>query len=346
MSTLLEVVIPNWNGAEMLEHCLRSLGSQSFTDFSVTVVDNGSEDGSVAMVAKEFPWVKLIRFSYNSGFSVAVNKGIRQTDAPWILLLNNDMEVEPDCVENLVAGIKRYPEYQFFALKMINFHHRELLDGAGDAYLRAGVGYRLGTLERDCDRYQQDREVFGACGGAAMYSSAFFERTGLFDQDFFAYLEDVDLNLRACKLGLKCMYLSKAKVYHIGSATSGSKINSVTIRLSTRNNIILLVKNYPLYLAARFLPAIAVYQVAWLLFCVKKGMIGPYVKGLVQGIGMFPASYRKNRAANRGLKRVRMKEMAGKIRRAERDAIDSIRSRRKSKGQGNLLLDLYSRIFL
>ncbi len=109
-----------------------------------------------------------------------------------MLLLNNDMEVAPDCLENLRYAIGKYPEYDFFALKMMSFHQREYIDGAGDAVLRGGVGYRLGTMETDCDRYRQDRETFGACAGAALYAKRFFARVGPFDSDFFAYLEDVD----------------------------------------------------------------------------------------------------------------------------------------------------------
>lgn len=213
---LIEVIIPNWNGKEILHHCLQSLAEQSFKDFRVIVVDNGSTDGSIEMLESDYPCIKLLTFDYNSGFSVAVNSGIKESVAPLLLLLNNDMEVAPDCLHRLVAKSNSYKDYDFFALKMMNFHNREFIDGAGDAVLRGGVGYRLGTMEKDCDHYQVDREVFGACAGAALYRREFFDRAGLFDEDFFAYLEDVDLNIRANRLGLRCMYLCDTVVYHIG----------------------------------------------------------------------------------------------------------------------------------
>jgi len=243
---LIEIVIPNWNGSKMLQHCLRSLSEQTFKQFTVTVVDNGSTDDTEEMLRRDYPAVKLIKFSYNTGFSVAVNAGIEKTQAELILLLNNDMEVTAHCLEELRLAALKYKEYDFFALKMLSFKERDILDGAGDAVLRGGVGYRLGTQEVDGPQYAKDREVFGACAGAALYRRSFFEKTGFFDADFFAYLEDVDLNIRARRLGLQCMYLSEAVVYHIGSATSGSKINPLTIRLSTRNNLYVLIKNYPM----------------------------------------------------------------------------------------------------
>ncbi len=243
---LIDIIIPNWNGESMLADCLHSLASQTFTGFRIIVIDNGSGDGSVALVEREFPQVKVIRFSENTGFSIAVNRGISDSSAPWLLLLNNDMEVAPDCLENLRYAVDTYQDYYFFALKMLSFHQRDLIDGAGDAVLRGGVGYRLGTMERDSEYYSMDRDTFGVCAGAGLYKRELFEKVGVFDPDFFAYLEDVDLNMRARRSGMRCRYIASAVVYHIGSATSGSKINSLTIRLSTRNNFYVLFKNYSL----------------------------------------------------------------------------------------------------
>jgi len=280
----INIVIPNWNGKKYLTNCLDSLNKQTFTDFQITVIDNGSSDGSVEFLQEHYPDVHCIRFHVNKGFSVAVNAGIKSSNSPYVLLLNNDIEVEKDCLEHLISHVTRLKEFDFFSLKMINYHQRELLDGAGDGMLRGGVGYRYGTMERDSKKYNQEGEVFGACAGAALYTKRFFKTAGLFDEDFFAYLEDVDLNLRARRLGLRCYYVPSAVVYHIGSATTGSKINPMTVRLSTKNNINIIVKNYPVSLFITFLPAIVIYQFFWLLFVIKKGAIIPYLKGISGGI--------------------------------------------------------------
>lgn len=343
---LIEIIIPNWNGEGMLRHCLQSLRQQTFSGFAVTVVDNGSRDGSIELVEQQFPEIRLIKFGHNTGFSVAVNTGIEAARAPWLLLLNNDMEVAPDCLEQLRQAVGRYPEFDFFALKMMNFHQRDCIDGAGDAVLRGGVGYRLGTMEKDGEGYRHDRETFGACAGAALYSRELFARVGLFDSDFFAYLEDVDLNMRARRLGSRCLFLASALVYHIGSASSGSKINDLTVRLSTRNNLYVLVKNYPGGLFLRFLPAIVIYQTAWLLFCLKKGMLIPYLAGLWQAMLALPGLLRSRGKMSVAASTIPVERFAAMIRSAEREAICSIMARRTAAGKGNFLLNLYCTLLL
>jgi GT2 family glycosyltransferase len=342
---LIEVIIPNWNGKPMLEHCLSSLRQQTYSNFRVTVVDNGSRDGSIELVETSFPEVRLIRLHYNSGFSVAVNKGIELSRAPWLLLLNNDMEVAADCLEKLGLAVEQYPHFHVFALKMMDFHQRQFIDGAGDAVLRGGVGYRLGTMERDREEYQKDRESFGACAGAGLYSQGFFAKVGLFDADFFAYLEDVDLNMRARRHGLRCMFIAAAIVYHIGSASSGSKINRLTVRLSTRNNLHVLAKNYPLRLCMLFFPAIVVYQLAWMLFCVKKCMLLPYLAGLYEGLRMLPHFLKKGRVLRKSGDLISPGIFAAMIKTAEREAVGSIMSRRTAAGKNNFLLSCYCKLF-
>jgi GT2 family glycosyltransferase len=342
---LLEIIIPNWNGKDMLAHCLASLRRQTFTDFGVIVVDNGSEDGSIGMLRSLYPEVRLISLKENTGFSIAVNKGIEASVAPWLLLLNNDMEVAEDCLANLCQALGKYPDFHMFALKMMNYHHRRFIDGAGDAVLRGGVGYRIGTLEEDSHVYQYDRETFGACAGAALYAREFFNKVGLFDTDFFAYLEDVDLNLRGRRHGFRCMFLASAIVFHIGSASSGSKINELTIRLSTRNTLFVLAKNYPLSMFLLFLPAIIVYQIAWLLFCVKKGMFQPYLCGLYQGLRLGFPFYKKGTVLRQEESLLPLRDFATMIKVSEREAVNSIMARRIAAGKSNVLLSCYCKLF-
>ncbi len=341
----IEIIIPNWNGKGMLENCLLSLQRQTYSNFRVIVVDNGSSDGSIAMLETSFSEVKIKKLAFNTGFSVAVNRGIQASAAPWLLLLNNDMEVAEDCLEKLCQAIEQYPQFHVFALKMMNYYQRRFIDGAGDAVLRGGVGYRIGTMEQDSEEYQKDRESFGACAGAALYSKIFFDRVGLFDADFFAYLEDVDLNMRARRHGLRCMFIAGAKVYHIGSASSGSKINPLTIRLSTRNNIHVIIKNYPLRLFLRFLPAIIIYQLAWLLLCLKKGMLFPYLAGLGQGLRFFFHFYQKRRVLKKCGDLLPPDVFANMIVTAEREAVNSIMARRTAIGKNNFLLSCYCKFF-
>ncbi|MDX9894746.1 MAG: glycosyltransferase family 2 protein [Desulfofustis sp.] len=340
----IDVVIPHWNGWELLRTCLLSLQNQTNRRFRTIVVDNGSTDGSPQLIREQFPWVDVVILPENRGFSAAVNSGIRSGDNPWILLLNNDVEVQPDCLEELQTQCRRYPDHEFFALKMCAFHQRQVIDGAGDGVLRGGVGYRLGTLEPDGPDFAMSREVFGACAGAALYRRELFDRVGLFDEDFFAYLEDVDFNLRAVRAGARCRYLPEAVVYHIGSASSGSKVNPFVIRLSTRNNVYVIAKHYSPALLVRFAPALLIYQFFWFLFVVKKRQFPAYLVGLAESLREV-AKMRRRRLANRRLARLSERDFAGRIVAAERDVIRSIISRRRHQGKGNRIFDFYLRLF-
>ena len=340
----VDIVIPTWNGWSLLEHCLRTIVGQSFKQYTITVVDNGSADGTVASLRSLYPEVRIVAFPENKGFSVAVNDGIKAGSHSLVFLLNNDTELAPDCLQCLVDASKQYDD-QFFAPKMLNFHDHRMLDGAGDGYLRGGAGYRLGTMETDSNVYNQSGPVFGACGGAVLYRRSLFDRIGFFDEDFFAYLEDVDLNLRINRAGLQGYYVPAARVYHVGSATTGSKINSVTIRLSTRNSLYVLIKNYQLSLFVRFLPVICIYQFCWLLFSIKKHQFLPYCRGMCQGLAKF-RQMRKKHHELRGHDQLTVPEFASCLKRAEKDAVVSIMRRRSEQGKGNGLLRFYGFLFL
>ena len=188
----VDIVIPNLNGRHMLVGCLDSIRRQTWGDWRVSVVDNGSTDGSADWLRAHHPEVQLIALAENTGFSPAVNLGIRAGSRPLVFLLNNDTELADDCLEKLVRAAQAQPDHAFFAPRMLSFHQRHLLDGAGEGYLRGGAGYRLGTLEADGPPYDRARDVFGACAGAALYRREPFTALGWFDDAFFAYLEDVD----------------------------------------------------------------------------------------------------------------------------------------------------------
>lgn len=341
---MIDIIIPNWNGRNLLKTCLDSLQNQSFHCFHIIVVDNGSTDGSVSFIEQQYPQVDIIALPENRGFSAAVNCGIRASTNKWIMLLNNDVEVEHRCLSYLARVCGEEPEYDFFALKMIDFQERSMIDGAGDCVLRGGVGYRQGTMEFDDEIYRIKRDVFGACAGAALYRRSLFDTVGLFDEDFFAYLEDVDLNLRAVRAGKKCCYLPEAVIYHIGSASTGSKINSFTVRLTTRNNVFVVLKNYGPLLFVRFLPSFLIYQFFWFILVVKKGQVAAYIGGLVESIKYLKTMCsrynqgKKNRA-------LPLDEFANRIVNSERQAILSIINRRLQQEKSSRLFTMYLKLF-
>jgi GT2 family glycosyltransferase len=165
----------------------------------------------------------------------------------------------------------------------------------------------------------------------------------LFDEDFFAYLEDVDFNMRAVRSGYNCLYIPKAVVYHIGSASSGSKINDFTVKLSTRNNIFVLIKNYSATTFFRFLPALLIYQFFWLVFVIKKRQLFAYISGIFSCLPLIGTMMKKGW-------RLRKKSILSdsgfreKISRSERTVISSIMNRREQQGKSNKAFTLYLRL--
>ena len=280
------VIIPNYNGLRFMEPCFAALRQQKFKEFDILVVDNGSQDGSVEWLKDhEIPSIFL---EENTGFSGAVNVGIRACETPYVILLNNDTEPYPDYVGELVRCMDRFPEVFSASSKMLQLSNRELMDDAGDMYSVLGWAYQRG-VGQPASRYSRARQVFAACAGAAIYRREVFEEIGYFDESHFAYLEDIDVGYRAKIFGYKNVYCPTAKVCHVGSGTSGSKYNSFKVRLAARNSVYLNYKNMPLpQLLLNSVPLAAGMAVKYGFFR-KIGFGADYVSGLKEGF-----STRKN----------------------------------------------------
>jgi GT2 family glycosyltransferase len=282
---LISVVIPNYNGAAYLEACLNSLRAQTAGNFEIVVVDNGSRDLSVDVVRHCTPGAVLIRHAANLGFAGAVNSGVRASQGSWIAVLNNDTEVSPAWIAECVAALTRHPDAAFLACRILDYRLRNRLYSAGDCFLRAGIGYRRGMDLPDREEYRQEREVFAACGCAALYRKSVLEDLHGFDERFFAYLEDVDLSLRLQAAGHRGYYVPGAEVYHYGAATSGGEFSSLAVRLRTRNALLLLIKDLPAAVLWRSLPMVLLAQIFWLLRVLGHRKLLSYVRGLG---GVFP----------------------------------------------------------
>jgi len=267
---LISIVIPNWNGEDFLEVCLDSLRKQTHDNFEVILVDNGSTDGSVDFVKRNYPEVKIISLPTNRGFAYAVNTGIRQSQSEYIALLNNDTEADPRWLEELCRGLENNPEIGFCASQTLFFHNRDIINSAGLAYYKDGTAGDRGYGEPDRGQYGKQRKVFGASGVAVMYRREMLEDIGLFDEDFFAFYEDVDLSFRAQLCGYQCIYQPMAVVYHVGGGTI-LPTNPKNRFLCDRNLIYVLVKNLPTKLLIKYLPSILIYQIASSAYLFKYG---------------------------------------------------------------------------
>ena len=277
------IVIPNYNGKHFMEPCLSSLSEQTYKNFHILVVDNASSDGSIEYMEENYPDIELIKLQKNFGFSKAVNIGIQHSRTPYVILLNNDTTVDTRYVEEMVKAIEKSPKIFSVSSKMIQMYHPELIDSAGDLYTLLGWGVCRGC-GRPVSNYQKYDEIFTACAGAAIYRRSVFDEIGYFDENHFAYLEDIDIGYRARIYGYYNMYCPTALVYHVGSGTSGSKYNSFKVKLAARNNLYLNYKNMPaLQLVLNFIPLAIGYFVKYLFFC-KIGFGKDYKEGFIEGL--------------------------------------------------------------
>lgn len=276
------IVIPNYNGKTLLENCIKTLEKQTCKNFRVLVVDNGSTDGSVEWMT-EHPEYELIALKENTGFCKAVNIGIEHTKTEFVILLNNDTEVEEHFVEALLEGIKSSEHIFSCAAKMLDYKDHEITDSAGDLYTALGWAVARGK-GKPAEKYQKECAVFSCCAGAAIYRMSAIREVGMLDEHHFAYLEDVDLGYRARIYGYRNRYVPKAEVYHVGSATTGSKYNEKKVYLSARNSMFVIYKNMPVLQMLLNLPFLFAGVLIKTLFFTRKGLAKKYLSGICDGI--------------------------------------------------------------
>ncbi len=281
----ITVVIPNYNGIKYMEECLLSLKNQvpRTPPFHIIVVDNGSTDSSDRIVEEKFPEVSLIKLSENTGFCHAVNVGIRQAQTPYVILLNNDTKVEPEFVKALYEAVCRDEKIFSVSARMLMWDRPDLIDDAGDRYCVLGWAYGRGK-GKPAENYNAPVEIFAACGGAAIYRKELLERIGLFDEQHFAYLEDIDIGYRARIYGYRSVYEPRAGVLHYGSASTGSRYNAWKTRMAAANSVYVIWKNMPVLQLIWNLPfLLAGFCIKFLFFCGKRmGIL--YLKGLGDGL--------------------------------------------------------------
>jgi len=293
MSTI-SVIVPNWNGRAHLERCLGSLQAQTYPDFEVVVVDNGSTDGSPELVSQQFPAVRLIRQATNLGFAAGSNVGFRATQSEFVATLNNDAWAEPAWLAELVQVMELQPRVGTCASQMLLVSRPGTLDSAGIIADRAGITWNRHSSEVAAQESDAPTEVFGACAGAALYRRAMLEDVGLFCEDFFCYLEDADLAWRARLRGWRCLYVPTAVVHHAHSA-SGREGSAFKNRLLGRNKIWLIARNYPAPHVWLHLPIIVAYDAGAVAYhLLARRDVSP-LKGRVAGLRGLPRALRQRK---------------------------------------------------
>lgn len=244
----------------------------------------------------------VIRFPWNRGFAAAVNAGIAHGRSPYILVLNDDVELDPRWLERTVAFLDERLEI-FYCCGKIYQADGLLLDNAGDALSLGGSAWRLGygrpgfggtvSGSNGSGGFDFPRPVWAVSGTATLFRRTVFEKIGRFEEDFFAYLEDMDFSLRAARAGLRGFYLPEATCCHQGSATLGGPDSATVIRLLTQNQLLLLARQFPKGALVRLAPRIVWAQILWAALAIRKRRFGPYLAGLAGFVRLLPPAIRR-----------------------------------------------------
>ena len=286
------VIVVNYNSRNWLYRCLAALRDQSFKRFCLVVVDNASTDRSIDDVDSMKAPIRVIRLKRNLGFAAANNLAIREAETEWVALLNPDAFPEPEWLSNLMLAVCNNPDYSFFASKPISADNPRVLDGAGDNYHVSGLVWRRGHDNTAHGVMNEPMEVFAPCAAAALYRRSAVIDVGGFDENFFCYVEDVDLGFRLRLAGHRCLYVPQAVATHVGSAATGKK-SDFCVYHGHRNLVWTFVKNMPGILFWLLLPLhvlLNLLTIVWFALGGRGGIIWRAKRDALLG---FPKMWRK-----------------------------------------------------
>ena len=302
-SLRVSVVVPNWNGRDLLDRCLESVRAQTVRDLEIIVVDNGSTDGSCEHLRQHHPDVRVVPLAENQGFAGGVNAGIRVARGEYVALLNNDAWAAPDWLERLTVRLAAEPTAGACAPKIYRadgWEPTDRLDSTGELYSIWGLPFPRGRDEIDRGQYDDARAVFAVSGAASVYRASLFATVGELDPDFFAYFEDVDLSFRAQLAGFSMLYEPGAVVYHRVGASSGGGMTPFSRHHFVKNSWFLFVKDMPTPLVLRYLARFLFVQLGLLWGSVRLGLLGAHAKALVRVVASGPEMVSRRRRIQRG----------------------------------------------
>ena len=289
-------MIPNRDGRLRLDACLRSVAAQTLPGLEVIVVDNGSRDGSIELLAERHADVRVLVSASNRGFAAAVNAGAAAARGEALLLLNNDVELDAACVESLLRGLDRHPRAAAVCARLLRADDERVLDGAGDALTRSLKAFRRGDGEPADGRFLTEEEVFSAPGTVALWRASAFRRLGGFDEAFFAYYEDVDLGLRARLHGYEFWYVPSAVARHVRGATSASRRREFDSYWAVRNRLAMIARAIPRGWLLRDAHLIVLGELASLAAATVRGDLRHVLRAYAHTIESSPRLLRDRRA--------------------------------------------------
>lgn len=293
---LVSVVVLNWNGADLLDDCLKSVLATSYPNFETIVVDNGSTDQSVQTIGK-YGKVRLVETGRNLGYTGGNAAGIAVSRGKYIVTLNNDMEVDSRWLTEVVSYLERDESIGIAGCRQMNFYKRDVIDSlylVPTEFLLLGRMGHAKAFDVGDPLHAAPGLVIGANGGSAVYRRKCLEELGGFENSFFAYHEECDLAMRAFSVGWKCLYVPTAVVYHKGSVSFG-KVKKEFYYYHERNRIWFLFRNFPVSLVAKNLPVILGRELRTAINIIRHGFGATYLRARIDGVrGCAPfASVRK-----------------------------------------------------
>ena len=296
-SVRVAIIIVNWNTGALLQRCIMSLNKLILPPDEVIVVDNASTDSSADGLEECYPGFKVIRLDKNIGFAAANNFAARlvSDESNWLALLNPDAFPEPTWLGSLIDAVKTHPEYKLFASRLMNANQPSMIDGIGDVNHISGLVWRDGHENEADASMLKTKEIFSPCGAAALYSKEAFNEANGFDEDYFCYVEDVDLGFRLRLLGYRCLYVPESVVHHIGSATAGDG-SDFSIFHGHRNLVWTYFKNMPGVFFWLFLPLHVLLNFSTIIWFGLRGKFWVILRSKVDAFRGIPHMWKKRRA--------------------------------------------------
>ncbi len=286
------IIIVNWNSGTLLAKCLQHLARQTISPAQVFVIDNASADNSAAS-AEAFENITLLKMASNRGFAAGNNVALLQCNTEFVALLNPDAFPEPDWLQTLLEAARAQPEVAAFGSRQLREGAPGILDGVGDSYQISGRVLRMQCGARQQAKDLVQREIFSPCAAAALYRRQALVDSGGFDEDFFCYVEDVDLGFRLRLAGHKAVYVPGAVVRHVGSATTGGRHSDFAMYHGHRNLVWTFVKNMPGVLFWLLLPLHAWLNLLSLIWFTLRGRGGVIWRAKRDALSGLPKMWRK-----------------------------------------------------
>lgn len=291
----VSVIVLNWNGGEFLPRCLDALQAQTFRDFEVWVVDNGSTDHSVDQVESRWAGFRLLRLEENFGFAVANNRAARLAGGRWLVFLNNDAFPQPDWLQRLMEAAQAWPAFSFFASRLVYADDPNRMQASGDVLNISGFAWSRDNGLPLARAHLQVEEVFSPCAAAAMYLRQAFLDAGGFNEAFVSHLEDVDLGFRLRLAGHRCLYVPEAIVSHVVSASYGAVSENTVYRVQ-RNVVWMYVANMPGWLLWKYLPLHLAGNLVFLFYYSWRGRASAAWRAKWDALRGLPAALHRRRA--------------------------------------------------